>query len=151
MKGRERTKSLISQKKRAKEWYREVRKDYAAKRGESLRQRQRSKLDPWEFRIVTYHMRHIHPSRPGTARTPRTVSSLFIMAPVPSRAAILRLINASRHTSCPCHGSHVSHNAHAIANQLRRLAIPVDKVEKEYAFEVFCAFLTLIVIVIIST
>ncbi|KAH8999034.1 iron-containing alcohol dehydrogenase 1 [Lactarius akahatsu] len=58
------------------------------------------------------------------------------MAPVPSRAAILRLINASQHTSCPCHGSHTAHNAHVIANQLRRLATPVDKVEKEYAFEV---------------
>ncbi|KAH9049715.1 iron-containing alcohol dehydrogenase 1 [Lactarius hengduanensis] len=58
------------------------------------------------------------------------------MAPVPSRAAILRLINASQHTGCPCHGSHTAHNAHAIANQLRKLATPVDKVEKEYAFEV---------------
>lgn len=82
---------------------------------------------------------------PGcTGRTPPTCHNLCsFMAPVPSRAAIFRLINASQHTSCPCHGSHVSHNAYAIANQLRRLAIPVDKVEKEYAFEVFCAFLAL--------
>ena len=55
----------------------------------------------------------------------------------PSRAAILRLINASQHSSCPCHGSHTSHNAHLAYNQLRRLATPVDKVDKEYAFEVW--------------
>jgi len=54
----------------------------------------------------------------------------------PSRAAILRLINASQHSSCPCHGSHVTHNAHVIANQLRKLATPVERVDKEYAFEV---------------
>ncbi|KAI0278840.1 iron-containing alcohol dehydrogenase 1 [Russula aff. rugulosa BPL654] len=54
----------------------------------------------------------------------------------PSRAAILRLINASQHSNCPCHGSHTSHNAHAAFNQLRRLATPVEKVDKEYAFEV---------------
>lgn len=54
----------------------------------------------------------------------------------PSRAAILRLINASQHSNCPCHGSHTSHNAHAVFNQLRRLATPVEKVDKEYAFEV---------------
>jgi hydroxyacid-oxoacid transhydrogenase len=58
------------------------------------------------------------------------------MTPAPSRASILRLINASQHTNCPCHGSHVAHNAHAITNQLRRLAVPVEKVDKEYAFEV---------------
>jgi hypothetical protein len=55
----------------------------------------------------------------------------------PSRAAILRLINASQHSSCPCHGSHTSHNAHMVYNQLRRLATPVEKVDKEYAFEVW--------------
>jgi hypothetical protein len=54
----------------------------------------------------------------------------------PSRAAILRLINASQHSTCPCHGSHTSHNAHVVYNQLRRLATPVEKVDKEYAFEV---------------
>ncbi|KAH9999944.1 iron-containing alcohol dehydrogenase 1 [Russula vinacea] len=54
----------------------------------------------------------------------------------PSRTAILRLINASQHSSCPCHGSHTSHNVHVAFNQLRRLATPVEKVDKEYAFEV---------------
>lgn len=58
----------------------------------------------------------------------------------PSRAAILRLINASQHSSCPCHGSHTSHNAHMVYNQLRRLATPVEKVDKEYAFEVWHLF-----------
>ncbi|KAI0307098.1 iron-containing alcohol dehydrogenase 1 [Multifurca ochricompacta] len=58
------------------------------------------------------------------------------MPPTPSRSAIVRLINASQHTNCPCHGSHTVHNAHVIANQLRRLATPVEKVDREYAFEV---------------
>src|SRR6266404_3385869 len=94
-------------------------------------------------------------SRPITARTPHTPHCchlslfLFLMAPVPSRTAILRLINASQNTSCPCHGSHTAHNSHAIVNQLRTLATPVDKVEKEYAFEVYCALLLLTTVIFI--
>ncbi|KAF5363695.1 hypothetical protein D9756_000628 [Leucocoprinus leucothites] len=55
------------------------------------------------------------------------------------RNTILRLINASQHSACPCHGgrSHVHPHSQAQAvNQLRNFATPVDKVEKEYAFEV---------------
>jgi len=47
-------------------------------------------------------------------------------------------MNASRHTSCPCHGytgGHGHGHAHAM-NQLRKFATPVDIVQKEYAFEV---------------
>ena len=87
------------------------------------------------FRITICSIPYV--CAPNPARTP----PLFIMAPVPSRAAILRLINASQHTGCPCHGSHTAHNSHAITNQLRRLATPVDKVEKEYAFEVVFALM----------
>ncbi|KAI0053641.1 iron-containing alcohol dehydrogenase 1 [Auriscalpium vulgare] len=56
------------------------------------------------------------------------------MAPPASRSAILRLMDASRHTACPCHGG--AHHLHAPLNHLRRLATPVNVVEKEYAFEV---------------
>jgi hypothetical protein len=146
--------SLISQNKRVKGWYREGRKDYAAKRGGDLRQRSDLTCAAVLTGTVgnlyyTYHMWHIQYAYVPAPYGPYPTSQLcrhrfIIMAPVPSRAAILRLINASQHTSCPCHGSHTAHNAHAIANQLRRLAIPVDKVEKEYAFEVFCSFLALI-------
>ncbi|KAF9534330.1 alcohol dehydrogenase [Crepidotus variabilis] len=55
------------------------------------------------------------------------------------RNTILRLINASQHTSCPCHGGrspvHAQGQAQAM-NQLRSFATPVNHVEKEYAFEV---------------
>ncbi|KAJ2931733.1 hypothetical protein H1R20_g5350, partial [Candolleomyces eurysporus] len=55
-----------------------------------------------------------------------------------SRNTILRLINASQHTVCPCHGAHAAaHHPHGqvhAINQLRRLATPVP--EREYAFEV---------------
>lgn len=51
---------------------------------------------------------------------------------------ILRLINASQHTSCPCHGAHAAaHHPHGqvqAINQLRHFATPVP--EREYAFEV---------------
>ncbi|KAJ8509331.1 hypothetical protein ONZ45_g8505 [Pleurotus djamor] len=56
-----------------------------------------------------------------------------------SRNSILRLINASQHTACPCHGGHAPHShaqhAHALG-RLRQFATPVNTVEKEYAFEV---------------
>ncbi|RDB22849.1 Hydroxyacid-oxoacid transhydrogenase, mitochondrial [Hypsizygus marmoreus] len=56
-----------------------------------------------------------------------------------SRSTIFRLINASQHTACPCHGpchTH-SHGGQLNAlNQLRTFATPVKTVEKEYAFEV---------------
>lgn len=57
----------------------------------------------------------------------------------PSRTTILRLINASQHTACPCHGArpHLHPNGQLQAiNQLRNFATPIDTVEKEYAFEV---------------
>jgi len=60
------------------------------------------------------------------------------VAPLASRNAILRLMNLSRHTICPCHtcqsGSGVP--AHALNAFKRQLATPVNAVEKEYAFEV---------------
>lgn len=61
----------------------------------------------------------------------------------PSRASILRLINASQHTACPCHGARPHLHPHgqlAAVNQLRNFAFPVDHVQKEYAFEVTTAF-----------
>lgn len=66
------------------------------------------------------------------------------MAPVATRSSIFRLINASQHSACPCHGcksaahNHAHHGALAL-NQLRKFATPVQTVEKEYAFEV-CTF-----------
>ncbi|KAF8204972.1 alcohol dehydrogenase [Pholiota molesta] len=45
-----------------------------------------------------------------------------------SRNSILRLINASQHSACPCHGCPI--------NQMRNFATPITSVEKEYAFEV---------------
>ena len=66
----------------------------------------------------------------------------------PSRSAILRLINASQHSNCPCHGSHTPHNIHAIATQFRRLATPVERVEKEYAFEVLFALYSLYAVLV---
>ncbi|EJD01503.1 iron-containing alcohol dehydrogenase 1 [Fomitiporia mediterranea MF3/22] len=54
------------------------------------------------------------------------------------RSLIHRLINASQHTACPCHGcrSMAASGHTAVVNQLRKLATPVDVVQKEYAFEV---------------
>ncbi|KAI5893314.1 Dehydroquinate synthase-like protein [Schizophyllum commune H4-8] len=57
-----------------------------------------------------------------------------------SRSTIFRLINASQHSaSCPCHGGkphvHLPQQVAAVG-QLRKLATPVQNVEKEYAFEV---------------
>jgi len=56
-----------------------------------------------------------------------------------SRNTILRLISASQHSACPCHGGrlHVPPHGQAQAlTQLRSFASPVEKIEKEYAFEV---------------
>ncbi|KAE9410509.1 alcohol dehydrogenase [Gymnopus androsaceus JB14] len=55
-----------------------------------------------------------------------------------SRRVISRLINASQHTACPCHGcaSHSLQHQIAAVNQVRSLATPVQMVQKEYAFEV---------------
>ncbi|EGN93042.1 hypothetical protein SERLA73DRAFT_98384 [Serpula lacrymans var. lacrymans S7.3] len=62
------------------------------------------------------------------------------MAPPAARSTILRLMNASQHSACPCHGcrsaAHAHAHTHGAVNQLRRFATPVDLVEKEYAFEV---------------
>ncbi|KAG2141699.1 alcohol dehydrogenase [Suillus bovinus] len=63
------------------------------------------------------------------------------MAPAATRSTIFRLINASQHSACPCHGcrsathNHVHQGALAL-NQLRKFATPVQTIEKEYAFEV---------------
>ncbi|KAK0467168.1 iron-containing alcohol dehydrogenase-domain containing protein [Desarmillaria tabescens] len=57
-----------------------------------------------------------------------------------SRNTILRLINASQHSACPCHTCNTTSRTHGHAhglNQLRRFASPgVQPIEKEYAFEV---------------
>ncbi|KAK7049524.1 hypothetical protein VNI00_005555 [Paramarasmius palmivorus] len=57
-----------------------------------------------------------------------------------SRRVISRLINASQHSACPCHGcsshAHHPHGQFAAVNQLRKLATPVETIQKEYAFEV---------------
>ncbi|KAJ7283654.1 alcohol dehydrogenase [Mycena rebaudengoi] len=45
-----------------------------------------------------------------------------------SRSAIARLINASQHSTCPCHGAHAAAAHPNVLNQLR--------LQKEYAFEV---------------
>ncbi|KAF8812439.1 alcohol dehydrogenase [Phlegmacium glaucopus] len=57
----------------------------------------------------------------------------------PPRNSILRLINASQHSACPCHGCRPSMHPTSqlqTINQLRNFATPVHSVEKEYAFEV---------------
>jgi len=56
-----------------------------------------------------------------------------------TRDTILRLINASQHSICPCHG-HTALRGHPNSqmtafNQLRKFANPAVTVEKEYAFE----------------
>ncbi|KAF7760317.1 hypothetical protein Agabi119p4_10993 [Agaricus bisporus var. burnettii] len=56
-----------------------------------------------------------------------------------SKNAILRLINASQHTACPCHAGHSHvhpHRQSQALNSLRNFGAAVPKVEKEYAFEV---------------
>ncbi|KAL9712713.1 hypothetical protein Ac2012v2_003950 [Leucoagaricus gongylophorus] len=56
-----------------------------------------------------------------------------------SRNAILRLINASQHSACPCHGGRLHalpHGQTQALSQLRNFASPVEKIEKEYAFEI---------------
>ncbi|KIY49198.1 iron-containing alcohol dehydrogenase 1 [Fistulina hepatica ATCC 64428] len=60
-----------------------------------------------------------------------------------SRSTIFRLMTASRHAEgCMCHGhgagmNHPHGHGQMLAiNQLRRLATPVQHIEKEYAFEV---------------
>ena len=59
------------------------------------------------------------------------------MAPAQaSRAAIFRLMHATQHGACPCHG-HLGVHPNPL-NQLRRLATPVERPQKEYAFEVRC-------------
>ena len=65
------------------------------------------------------------------------------MATAAKRSTILRLINASQHSACPCHGcrSVGVHGSKAIAHQLRKFATPVDVVQKEYAFEVWVVIL----------
>ncbi len=53
-----------------------------------------------------------------------------------ARSTILRLINASQHTACPCHGCRSAAHAGGLVHQLRKFATPVESVQKEYAFEV---------------
>lgn len=52
-----------------------------------------------------------------------------------TRSAIARLINASQHTACPCHG-YSPILAQSQLQTIRNFATPVQRVEKEYAFEV---------------
>ena len=72
-------------------------------------------------------------------RTLRLLHHLQRMPPPASRSAILRLLNASRHTACPCHGCSTTGAAmgplQAVMN-LRKYAAPVEASNKEYAFEV---------------
>ncbi|TFK55701.1 Dehydroquinate synthase-like protein [Heliocybe sulcata] len=58
------------------------------------------------------------------------------MPPPAARSTILRLMNASQHSACPCHGCTSSGHGHAhhAINQMRKFATPTP--EKEYAFEV---------------
>jgi hydroxyacid-oxoacid transhydrogenase len=60
------------------------------------------------------------------------------MAPAASRSAILRLINAAQHSSCPCHSCSPAaiHGHGNILSQMRKYATPVNTLQKEYAFEV---------------
>ncbi|KAG6331746.1 hypothetical protein ID866_7340 [Astraeus odoratus] len=60
------------------------------------------------------------------------------MVSAPTRSTIFRLINAAQHTACPCHGCRAVNHTHAplAFHQLRKLATPVNAIEKEYAFEV---------------
>jgi hypothetical protein len=71
------------------------------------------------------------------------------MPPPASRNAILRLLNASRHTACPCHGCSTARAAtgslQAVMN-VRKYAAPVEASNKEYAFEV-CSVCSLYVYV----
>ncbi|KAJ6539343.1 alcohol dehydrogenase [Mycena capillaripes] len=53
-----------------------------------------------------------------------------------SRSVVSRLINASQHSSCPCHGAHHAAAHPGVLGQLRRFATPLNTVQKEYAFEV---------------
>ncbi|GJJ07159.1 hypothetical protein Clacol_001359 [Clathrus columnatus] len=57
-----------------------------------------------------------------------------------SRSTIFRLMNATQHGACPCHGHRGSGHHHHHLNplsQLRKLATPInDLPEKEYAFEI---------------
>lgn len=60
------------------------------------------------------------------------------MPPAPSRSAIARLLNASKHTACPCHGCRTGTGPtkHHV-NQFRKFATPVEmRPERDYAFEV---------------
>lgn len=61
------------------------------------------------------------------------------MPPLPSRNAIARLMNITKHTACPCHAcrSGTASPAHKAINQFRKFATPVELApEREYAFEV---------------
>ncbi|EMD40675.1 hypothetical protein CERSUDRAFT_111255 [Gelatoporia subvermispora B] len=68
-----------------------------------------------------------------------------MLSKVASRNAIKRLMYATQHSACPCHGctSGGIHRSLDAVNQLRRFATPVDAlpVEKEYAFEVAASHL----------
>src|SRR5258706_4524768 len=86
-------------------------------------------------------LRHPHPR--WVFRTLGHFHHLQRMTPPVSRSAVLRLLNASRHTACPCHGCSTAHAAtgslHAVMN-LRKYAAPVEASKKETAFEVFSSF-----------
>ncbi|KZV97241.1 iron-containing alcohol dehydrogenase 1 [Exidia glandulosa HHB12029] len=60
-------------------------------------------------------------------------------ARLPTRNAIFRLMNATQHGACPCHGCRAGGAAHSVAQGFRRFATPVDLPQKEYAFEIAAA------------
>ena len=81
---------------------------------------------------------------PSVFRTLGHFHHIRRMSPPASRNAVLRLLNASRHTACPCHGCSstaggAAGSLQAIMN-LRKYAAPVKASKKEYAFEVFILF-----------
>lgn len=75
---------------------------------------------------------------PWDSRSSLSCSRLTTMSAASKRNTILRLIRASQHTACPCHGCRTTgaHGHGGLVHQLRRMATPVDVVQKEYAFEV---------------
>lgn len=60
------------------------------------------------------------------------------MPPLPSRTSIARLINASKHTACPCHSCRTSSPATSAVNQFRKFAQGAVELnpKTDYAFEV---------------
>lgn len=58
------------------------------------------------------------------------------MSAASKRSLIQRLISASQHTACPCHGCRAGGSHTGVVNQLRKYASPVALPQSDYAFEV---------------